>query len=370
LLRRIAVIGHSLAAEENRLAFAGWPTHQVHLIVPRIWKAPGLGHIYRIREPHPTLAGGPALHPLAVLASGRNSLFAWIGLGPLLRRIRPDLIYCWEEPWCLATWQVGRLARGLGVPMVFFSAENRPKTLRWPFTRLLRGAFTSSPAAIVPTPEIAARLRSWGFRGGITVIPLWIRPGKDLAAREENKQLAFVGRLIPLKRADLVVESLAHLPEFRLRIIGDGPEGPRLRALADALGLASRVDFRGHVENGELDSALAGASLLIMPTGENPRQAEQFGKAALEAVTLGLPVLASRTGNLAALAAGFSTIRAGDFTTPAELAEAVRAIFRAYPAADDLAASRRLAEELYGPSAVARSLEAAFSAAAANGGGT
>jgi glycosyltransferase involved in cell wall biosynthesis len=361
---RIAVIGHPLAAEENRLAFRGWTDHHVDLIVPKVWNARSLGHVYRAGTDGPpavpALSGEAAVHPLGALGGGRNSLFLWSGLGPLLRRLKPDLIYCWEEPWCLSTWQVIRLARGLGIPVVFYTAENRPKRLPWPFRILLRAAFRACPACVAPTPEIAARVRAWGYPGKVHVIPLWIRPRRSLTARAEDQCIAFVGRLIPLKRVDLVIETLALLPGFRLRIIGDGPERWRLAELVQDLGLEARVDFRGHIDNGDLELGLEGASMVILPTSENARQAEQFGKAAIEGVSCGLPVLASRTGNLASLAGQFPTLCALDLDSPAQMADAVAGMFRDFPSDASLAESRRRAEEQYGPAAAARRLEAAF----------
>lgn len=356
---RIAVIGHPLAAEENRLAFHGWSA-QVDLILPRIWTARSLGHTYRAPGPCAGGPGKPGLHPLATVGNGRNSLFLWVGLDRLLRRLKPDALYCWEEPWCLATWQVGRLARAAGIPLVFYTAENRPKRLPWPFPRLLRAAFAASRACIAPTSEIAERVRAWGFTGKVFLIPLWIRPRRRLRADAAGRCLAYVGRLIPLKRVDLLVASLSLLPEYRLRILGDGPERRRLAALAHELGLGARVEFRGHIDNRELENGLEGASLVVLPTAENPRQAEQFGKAAIEGVSCGLPVLASRTGNLAALAQVFPTLAARDLDTPRQMAEAVSGVFKAFPAEGALSASRRLAEETYGPAAAARRLEAAF----------
>lgn len=370
---RIAVIGHPLAAEENRLAFRGWTDHRVDLIVPRVWNARTLGHVYRAGEAAgnaastspaapagPARSGEPAVHPLGIIGGGRNSLFLWSGLGALLRSLKPDLIYCWEEPWCLSTWQVVRLARGMGVPVVFYTAENRPKLLPWPFRILLRAAFRACPACVAPTREIAARVRAWGYPGKVHVIPLWIRPRRSLTARSGNRCIAYVGRLIPLKRVDLVVETLALLPGYSLRIIGDGPERWKLAELVRELGLEARVDFRGHIENGDLELGLEGASMVILPTSENARQAEQFGKAAIEGVSCGLPVLASRAGNLADLAGQFPTLSALDMDSPAQMADAVAGMFRDFPSEASLAESRRLAEEEYGPSAAARRLEAAF----------
>jgi glycosyltransferase involved in cell wall biosynthesis len=361
------VVGHPLAAEENRLAFRDWKRHQVDLILPRFWRSRSLGHDYAAPSP-PAMASAavPAaeasLHPLDTILSGRNSLFLWRGLGPLLRRLQPDVIYCWEEPWCLATWQIVRQARSLGVPVVFYTAENRPKRLPWPFRILLRAAFRNCAACVAPTEEIAARVKAWGFTGRVFTIPLWIRPRRALRAHAGGRCLAYVGRLIPLKRVDLLVEGLALLPGFRLRIIGDGPERSRLAERVRELGMQARVDFLGHIDNGALEDGLEGASLLVMPTAENARQAEQFGKAAVEGVSCGLPVLASRTGNLAVLAGRFPTLSAVDLDSPERLAEAVADVFRAFPAEAELAEARRLAEAAYGPAAAAERLESAFAA--------
>ncbi|MDB5106957.1 MAG: putative glycosyltransferase [Fibrobacteres bacterium] len=375
--KRITVIGHPLSAGENRLAFMGWQRHRVDLILPRAWNARSLGHAYAFNWDAPAgidegtaASAGPAMHPLDTRASGRNSLFLWVGLGPLLRRLRPDIIYCWEEPWCLSTWQVLRAARRMGIPVVFYTAENRPKRLPWPFRILVRAAFRACPACVAPTEEIAARVKAWGYGGRIFVIPLWIRPRREVNADAAEKRLVYVGRLIPLKRVDLLVECLALLPGFRLRIIGDGPERLRLETLVKALGLGTRVEFRGHVDNGRLEDSLEGASVLVLPTGENARQAEQFGKAAIEGVSCGLPVLASRTGNLADLARIFPTLSAMDMDDPERMAEAVSGVFRAFPDKSRLAASRRLAQEIYGPDAAARSLEDAFATLAASRAGS
>jgi glycosyltransferase involved in cell wall biosynthesis len=365
--RRYAIIGHPLAAEENRLAFHGWES-AVDLIAPREWKARSLGHTYRSHAspggPSPTAGtpGHPALHVLPVVASGRNSLFLWLGLSRLLARLRPDAIYCWEEPWCLATRQVAAQARSFGIPFLFYTAENRPKPLPWPFPALLRATFAEAAGCIAPTRAIAAQARAWGYAGPISVVPLWIRCRRPLAAHPGTRLLAFVGRLIPLKRVDLILEALVELPGFRLRIAGDGPERGRLEALARERGLEGRAEFLGHVPNAELERALAGCALLILPTGENARQAEQFGKAALEGVTLGLPVLASRGGNLADLATAFPTIVARDLDTAAAMAEAVRSVFAAYPDGAALEEARKRAESEYGPDAAARGLEGALAA--------
>lgn len=373
-IQKLAVVGHPLAAEENRMAFRDWTAFQVDLVLPEVWNSRSLGHVYRGPGQAAALSSapdavasatgsdlsGPRLHPLPTLASGRNSLFLWKGLASLLERLQPDLIYCWEEPWCLSTWQVCRLARRMGVPLVFYSAENRPKRLPWPFGALMRRVFSEARACVTPTAEIAETVRAAGFPGPALVIPLWIRSRRSVTAKPGNRTLAYVGRLIALKRVHLIIESLALLPGYRLRILGDGPERGRLEALAARLGVADRTDFLGHVDNASLEASLEGASLLLLPTGENPRQAEQFGKAALEAVSCGLPVLASRTGNLALLADTLPTMTACDLDTPGQMAAAVSAAMAAYPEPAALSEARDRVAGRFGPAAAGRGLEASF----------
>jgi glycosyltransferase involved in cell wall biosynthesis len=365
---RLAVVGHHLAAEENRMAFSGWTAFHVDLVMPETWKARSLGHTYRAVESRSTpSAESPALHALPTLASGRNSLFLWKGLGPLLDRLRPDLLYCWEEPWCISALQLRREAARLGIPFIFYTAENRPKRLPWPFASLMRRTFRDARACVAPTAEIAGTVRAAGFGGTTLVIPLWIRARRPVKADPASRTLAYVGRLIPLKRVRLLVEALALLPGWRLRVLGDGPERARLTALAGELGVADRCDFRGHVDNATLEEHLDGASLLVLPTGENARQAEQFGKAALEAVACGLPVLASRTGNLALLAGALPTLSARDLDSAASVAEAARSILESYPSTEALGAAREHVLGRFGPEAVGRSLQASFASLAAPG---
>ena len=65
--------------------------------------------------------------------------------------------------------------------------------------------------------------------------------------------LLFAGRLDRLKRVDLLIEALAHSDqEVRLKIAGRGPLETSLRALAEARGVTSRIDFLGFVSDEDL----------------------------------------------------------------------------------------------------------------------
>jgi glycosyltransferase involved in cell wall biosynthesis len=103
-----------------------------------------------------------------------------------------------------------------------------------------------------------------------------------------------VGRLIPRKGIDRLLRAFAqaarHVP-LRLVLVGDGPEEPRLRLLAQQLGIAELVEFRGFVDQPDLPAVYAAADVFVFPTLDDP-----FGIVVLEAAASGLPIIASPLG--------------------------------------------------------------------------
>ena len=89
------------------------------------------------------------------------------------------------------------------------------------------------------------------------------------APDEGPLELVFLGRLVPYKCCDLLLKAAAGLLRSgaaRLRIIGDGPERPRLEALAAELGIVDHVDFAGWVPHAEVAGRLAEADVLAFPS--------------------------------------------------------------------------------------------------------
>jgi len=106
---------------------------------------------------------------------------------------------------------------------------------------------------------------------------------------------AVVARLTRQKRVDLVLRALAH-PDLAARgvaltVVGDGPERPALERLAREVGLGARVRFVGEVPPAQVGQYLAAADVLLA-TGVR----EGFGLVAVEALALGVPVVACRDG--------------------------------------------------------------------------
>jgi glycosyltransferase involved in cell wall biosynthesis len=100
-------------------------------------------------------------------------------------------------------------------------------------------------------------------------------------------RLLAMGRLHPNKGFDIALRALALLPApAHLALAGEGPERPRLMALAAALGIADRVAFLGWREDAA--ALLAACDLFLCPSRHEP-----LGNVVLEAWSAERPVIAA-----------------------------------------------------------------------------
>ncbi|MBL8299086.1 MAG: glycosyltransferase [Rhodanobacteraceae bacterium] len=107
---------------------------------------------------------------------------------------------------------------------------------------------------------------------------------------EGMRRLLAVGRLSHYKGFEVLLDSLARLPDTALLLIGSGEREAALRARVNELGLASRVCMTGHVDDTFLQRAYAQADIFCLPSLD---RAEAFGMVLLEAMRAGLPCVAS-----------------------------------------------------------------------------
>ncbi|NNF37913.1 MAG: glycosyltransferase [Gemmatimonadetes bacterium] len=131
-----------------------------------------------------------------------------------------------------------------------------------------------------------------------------------------------VARLVRQKGIDVLLEALARAettPAWRLTIAGDGAERGALEEQAGRLGLADRVEFRGHVD--DVARFYAGLDLLVVPS-----RYEGFGFVAVEGALAGLPVIASRVSSLPEVVADGTTGRLVPPEDPSALAAAIEAV--------------------------------------------
>jgi glycosyltransferase involved in cell wall biosynthesis len=110
-------------------------------------------------------------------------------------------------------------------------------------------------------------------------------------------RLAWAGRLAEGKGLEALLAALAEDPDLSLDVLGGGPAHDHLRRLAEASGVGPRVTWAGHVaDRAAYMDRLASADAFIFPS-----PAEGFPKVVLDALAVGLPVIATRAGAVGAL---------------------------------------------------------------------
>lgn len=102
-------------------------------------------------------------------------------------------------------------------------------------------------------------------------------------------RVVFVGRLIRLKRLDLLIEALRRLADqdVELTVVGGGPLEARLRQRARD-GLGGRVSWLGRVQMREVQRQMAQADCLVLPSSH-----DGWGAVVSEALMVGTPVICS-----------------------------------------------------------------------------
>jgi glycosyltransferase involved in cell wall biosynthesis len=133
--------------------------------------------------------------------------------------------------------------------------------------------------------------------------------------------VALVGRLVALKRGDLFLQAAALLSKadpgkYRFSLVGDGPLREELGALAQRLGITAEVDFLGFQGN---SAAVLQQMDCLAVTSDH----EGLPMVVLEALALGVPVVAHAVGGLPEVLSEVSARRLVDEHTPEGYARAI-----------------------------------------------
>ncbi len=170
-----------------------------------------------------------------------------------------------------------------------FTHEERDVRLRDKLIDLDTEALKESRRLFSNSRNTAARLEKFN---GLSAQPLYHPPplADQLIAGRFDDYVLSVGRLELTKRVDLIVQALASTnPSIRLVVVGQGSQRQAFEALADRLGVASRVAFVGEVDDAQLIALYANALAVVYPPFD-----EDFGYVTLEAFLARKPVITTR----------------------------------------------------------------------------
>jgi glycosyltransferase involved in cell wall biosynthesis len=238
----------------------------------------------------------------------RRALPALIGA---LREARPDVVLGTMVHVNLALLAARPLLKGrprlvlreANTPSRSLGATAHPRLMRTLYRRLMPRADAVLCNSRLMMDEIARDFALAPDRLVHLLNPVDVarlRTAASLTQREPGPGARFVasGRLERQKGFDRLIDMAASLSsDAHVTIFGDGPDGPALRAQADQSQFGARVSFAGF-SNSPWD-AVAGADAFLLPS-----RWEGMSNAALEALALGTPVIATpEAGGIGELAA-------------------------------------------------------------------
>jgi glycosyltransferase involved in cell wall biosynthesis len=172
--------------------------------------------------------------------------------------------------------------------------------------RAQRAVARAGRRVIVPSGWVRRIVEGWGVDPArLQVVHNGVPPLEvPLPSREEARRrlglagdfvVTSIGRLIPLKRFELLIEALARLradvPGARLVLVGSGPQEDRLRALAASAGVAERVRFTGRLPHAEVMAHLRASDAFALVSTH-----EGYSHVLLEAMQAGAVVVATDVG--------------------------------------------------------------------------
>lgn len=236
------------------------------------------------------------------------ALYLWSAIGAYRRLrangFRPDVIHAHVY--------------GAGVPAAAIGARSgAPVVLTEQFTGFprrslsrvealkARYAYKRAARALPVSRHLRAAIRSYGIDTTFEVVPnvvdtsLFFPP--DTERREDGvaRRLLFVGNLEPLQHKGFptLLRALVHLRErsrnWRLDVIGDGPERAAYAASATELGLQDHVAFHGSQPKPVIAQMMRAADLFVLPS-----RFDNLPCVVVEALASGLPVVSTTVGGI------------------------------------------------------------------------
>jgi len=196
--------------------------------------------------------------------------------------------------------------------------ESLGYALRSAVARKWRLFLDNVTAYITPTEFVKGRLVAAGFpEQRITAVPNMIDVPESGVDPSVNQYVAYVGRITPEKGISTLLAS-AEMTGLRVRIAGDPSPMPELVKKAPA-----NVEFLGPLCREDVETLYRSARFLVLPS----LWFETFGLVAAEAMSHGVPVIASNMGGLPEVVDDGATGFLFEAGNPEDLANKMRVLW-------------------------------------------
>jgi len=248
-----------------------------------------------------------------LMFNGNFHLHLYPQLGRRLRSFAPDVVHIDEEPYNLGTAHALWLAKRADARALWFSWQNLNRTYPLPFRLIESYNLQHADYAIAGSEGATKVWRDKGYEGPMAIIPQFgvdpeifalARPASRLRQRRGRDPargfvIGYVGRLVPEKGVDLLLDAVAGLSGmWRLHILGDGSEKETLKAQTRLLGLTPNVVFEGWLPSLRMPAFYRQLDVLVLPSRSRPNWVEQFGRVLIEAMACGVPIVGSDCGEI------------------------------------------------------------------------
>ncbi len=241
--------------------------------------------------------------------SNERGRFFW-ALHCVLQKIQPDLLMTYNWGATDAIW----LGRCAGIRSIIHSEHgfnvDEGEATCWKRDLIRFFVYRLASQVIIVSRELQTILQRRYFLRASHVkrIPNGIdtsyyspnlaerqRVRKTLGFEDNNVVVGFSGRLDPIKNLGLLLDIFAHCvrenPHLRLLIVGDGPEKKNLETLCQEKNIYNHTIFTGQQEN--VLPYLRAMEVFLLPSLR-----EQMPLTVLEAMAVGIPVVATKVGEI------------------------------------------------------------------------
>jgi len=211
-----------------------------------------------------------------------------------VKRSRPDLVISFLDTMNVTTLLA---CVGTGIPVIVTErTDPRRHRIGVVWNRLRRLSYPWCAALVVQTPEVQRFFAPPLPPEAVFVIPNAVfgaEPGRPPAGIDGRSIVLGAGRLSDEKGFDLLIDAFAAVaddhPNWRLVILGDGPQHRDLATHIGRWGLEDRIELRGWVTVPA--DWYAAADVFVLPS-----RYEGFPNALLEAMACGKAVIATDCG--------------------------------------------------------------------------
>lgn len=274
--------------------------HDIHLllVVPPVWRESSRPLPYE-----PLYTAGYYTRLLPMRMNGHFHLHTYRGLTAVVQEFQPDIIHLDEEPGDFVALQTV-LSMG-NARLLFFTWQNLLRPLPPPFRFIQLLTFRKAALALCGNKDAVNVLRAKGYHGRIVILPQFGFDPDIYAFRTVEPPtnpsiiVGASGRLVPEKGFAVLLRAIQQLPNsVHLEVVGEGPEYGNLARLAVSLGIIDRVRFWGQQPSNAMPSFFHRWHIFVAPSLTHPRWKEQFNRSVAEAMSCGIPVIVSDSGEM------------------------------------------------------------------------